>query len=109
MADRLSSTGRELADALGEVLDDVSGAATLPGRVVKVPDHIDVRAIRKRLGMTQRVFSARFGIDCRLLQDWEQGRRSPAGAARAYLVVIDRRPDAVEEALASETASSAAE
>jgi len=35
------------------------------------------------------------------LQDWEQGRRRPDRAARAYLTVIAHRPDAVEEALAS--------
>jgi hypothetical protein len=45
-------------------------------------------------------FARRFALDPRALQDWEQGRR-PDRAARAYLTVIARHPEAVVEALAS--------
>ena len=83
-----------------EVFDDVSSRKTLPGRALRVPDNIDVRAIRKKTGLSQRAFADQFGIDYRLLQDWEQERRRPARHARAYLLVIDREPEAVARARA---------
>lgn len=62
-------------------------------------DAIDVAGIRKRSGLTQREFAARYMLSVGLLQEWEQGRRRPSGAARVLLMVIDREPDAVERAL----------
>ena len=67
---------------------------------VRVPENIDVAALRRRLGMSQAAFAARFGFSVKNIQNWEQGSRQPEGAARAYLLVIDRNPEAVEEALA---------
>lgn len=66
---------------------------------VHVPDHPDVKAIRKRLGLTQADFAARFGFDVRSVENWEQGRRQPERPARAFLRVIEREPDAVLRAL----------
>jgi putative transcriptional regulator len=45
-------------------------------------------------------FAARFGFSVKNIQNWEQGLRQPEGPARAYLLVIDRNPKAVQEALA---------
>ena len=53
------------------------------------------------LGLSQAAFAARYGLNPRTLQDWEQGRVQPNGPARAYLVVIDREPKAVTRALAA--------
>jgi putative transcriptional regulator len=61
----------------------------------------EVRTIRRRRGLSQAAFSARYGLNLRTLQDWEQGRAQPDGPARAYLLVIDREPRAVERALAA--------
>jgi putative transcriptional regulator len=58
-----------------------------------------VRIIRQALKLTQEEFSRRFGIPLGTLRDWEQGRKEPDAAARAYLVVIGRNPAAVSEAL----------
>jgi putative transcriptional regulator len=58
-----------------------------------------VRVIRQALKLTQEEFSGRFGIPLGTLRDWEQGRKEPDAAARAYLVVIGRNPAAVSEAL----------
>jgi putative transcriptional regulator len=66
---------------------------------VHVPDHVEVRALRQRLGMSQARFAASFGFDVRTLQNWEQGHRHPEGATRAYLKVIEREPEAVRRAL----------
>ncbi len=71
------------------------------GYVVHVPEQVDVKAIRRRLGLSQRRFAERFGFKLDAIQNWEQGRRRPEGAARAFLRVIEREPEAVERALAS--------
>lgn len=66
---------------------------------VKIPKNINVSAIRDKLHMTQSVFAACFGFSIRTIEKWEQGVRRPVGAARAYLTVIDRNPEAVRSAL----------
>ena len=66
---------------------------------VKIPEQIDVRAVRDKLKLTRREFSDQFGFNIRTLEKWEQGVRKPDGAARAFLVVIDKNPKAVATAL----------
>ena len=68
-------------------------------RVSLTPD--EVRAIRRKSGLSQAAFAARYGLNLRTLQDWEQGRVQPDGPARAYLLVILREPRAVARALAA--------
>ena len=58
-----------------------------------------VKVMRRALGLSQEDFAARFQIPLGALRDWEQGRKDPDAAARAYLVVIGRKPAAVTEAL----------
>ncbi len=72
---------------------------TFRNTVVHVPPEIDVRAIRDKLGMTQEVFARQFGFSVNTLRHWEQGKRVPEGPTRAYLLVIDRAPKAVQKAL----------
>jgi putative transcriptional regulator len=60
---------------------------------------IDVKAIRTKLNMTQEEFAWRFGFSINTLRHWEQGHRVPEGPTRAYLMVIDRNPKAVQKAL----------
>jgi putative transcriptional regulator len=57
------------------------------------------KIIRRALKLSQEEFAARFRIPLGTLRDWEQGRKDPDAAARAYLTVIGRNPDAVTEAL----------
>ncbi len=66
------------------------------------PKPVDVKAIRKRVRMSQAEFSRAYGISKRALQEWEQGGRQPDSAARAYLTVIAKEPVVVRRALASE-------
>ncbi len=73
---------------------------------VDVPDRIDVKGLRSKLGMSQGSFAARFGISPATLRNWEQGRRSPEGSARVLLTIIDREPEAVRRALRGEEAGS---
>jgi putative transcriptional regulator len=69
-----------------------------PSRVFHHADP-DPRAIRERLGLSQSRFAAIIGVSVRTLQNWEQGRRSPEGPAKALLRVVDRDPEAVLHAL----------
>jgi putative transcriptional regulator len=62
---------------------------------------LEIRQIRMATGLSRAEFARKFALDARALQDWEQGRRKPDRAARAYLTVIARQPKAVEKALAS--------
>ena len=65
----------------------------------RMPRTPQVRVIRRALNLSQEAFSTRFHIPLGTLRDWEQGRKAPDAAARAYLVVIGRNPSAVTEAL----------
>jgi putative transcriptional regulator len=97
----MSKIGKEIIAALEEALADARGEPTgIRKHVVMVPVEVDVKAIRRRLNMSQRVFADRFGFSLGTVQNWERGHRRPEGAARALLKVIDRRPEAVLEALA---------
>jgi len=65
-----------------------------PGRVVNIPS---VAEIRKGTGLSQSKFAALLGVSIRTLQDWEQGRRSPSGAARTLLLIAKNDPKALLE------------
>lgn len=59
------------------------------------------RRVRKRVGLSQSEFARRIGVPVATVRNWEQGKRSPHGAARALLRVLDRIPKAVIAALAA--------
>lgn len=60
--------------------------------VVEAPN---VKEIRERYELSQTEFAALLGISVKTLQNWEQGRRNPRGAARVLLQVAARHPEAV--------------
>ena len=64
------------------------------GRVINVPD---VSTIREKTGLSQARFATLLGVSVRTLQDWEQGRRAPSGAARTLLLVASKNPGALLE------------
>ncbi|HKS90568.1 MAG TPA: helix-turn-helix domain-containing protein [Tepidiformaceae bacterium] len=64
------------------------------GRVITVPP---IAAIRERTGLSQAKFAALLGVSVRTLQDWEQGRRAPSGAARTLLMVAAKNPHVLLE------------
>ena len=64
------------------------------GRVINVPS---VTEIRERTGLSQAKFAALLGVSVRTLQEWEQGRRAPSGAARTLLMVAAKNPRALLE------------
>lgn len=60
---------------------------------------LDVRAVRRKTGLSQDKFAQRFGINVATLRGWERGYRTPQGATRLLLRVIEREPEAVMRAL----------
>jgi putative transcriptional regulator len=96
---RKASAGSRIIASLREAVDWAEGK-DVPVRVttVKVPS-INVRGMRKRLGLSQAAFAAKFGFQPATLRNWEQGRTRPDGPARVLLAVIARHPEAVEDAL----------
>jgi putative transcriptional regulator len=82
-----------------QILAHVRGEIQL--RSFTLPGPLDIKAIRKKVGMSQSEFATAFALNRRTLQEWEQGNASPDNAVRACLTVIDRNPQAVVEALRS--------
>lgn len=64
------------------------------GRVTTVPS---VASIREKTGLSQARFAQLLGVSVRTLQDWEQGRRAPSGAAKTLLMIAEKNPRALLE------------
>jgi putative transcriptional regulator len=87
----------QMMDGLNDV--EVFLAGKQEGFKAHVPQDVDVKAIRNRLGMTQARFSDTFGFSLDAIKHWEGGRRTPEASARTLLTVIARNPAAVLNAL----------
>src|SRR5215813_9910584 len=98
-ADKKSNFGADLIEGMKLVAAHQSGEIELEQMW---PKPVDVKAIRKRVKMSQAEFSRAYGISKRALQEWEQGGRQPDSAARAYLTVIAKEPAVVRRALGNE-------
>ncbi|GLI20899.1 MULTISPECIES: helix-turn-helix domain-containing protein [Hyphomicrobiales] len=95
----MNTVADSIRRGLNEALAYAEGKADANAYRVHVPERIDVKAIRTKLDMTQEEFAGRFGFSVNTLRHWEQGSRQPEGPTRAYLLVIDRAPKAVQKAL----------
>jgi putative transcriptional regulator len=91
-------------DKIKAGLDDakafLEGTADTKRYRVHVPANIDVKKIRKRLGLSQERFAETYGFAVSAVRDWEQGRRQPERSARILLKIVDKEPEAVTRALA---------
>jgi len=79
-----------------ELLKSVRQMKAGKGRVILSP----VISARKKLGMSQAEFAGLLGVSVRTLQEWEQGRRQPSGAAKTLISIAERRPEILREAAA---------
>jgi putative transcriptional regulator len=66
--------------------------------LVNVPV-VDVRGVRRRMGLSQAQFATKFGFPPATLRNWEQGRSHPDAPTRVLLAVIAKHPEAVEDVL----------
>jgi putative transcriptional regulator len=99
--DRTDEIFGEIVTGLGEAIAYARGKGNPRDFRVHIPETMDVRAIRKRLKMSQAAFAEHFGFSAARVRDWEQGRSSPDQAVRAYLRVIEEEPEMVERVLAA--------
>lgn len=90
MADKEFITGEELGQKLLAAAREMASGT---GRVV----HSPVIAARTTSGLSQAQFAVLLGVSLRTLQDWEQGRREPSGAARTLLRVAQAHPQVLQE------------
>jgi putative transcriptional regulator len=86
MARRNRDIGAEILQGLREIKRGEYG------RVITVPP---IGRIREATGLSQVRFAKLLGVSVRTLQDWEQGRRAPSGAARTLLMIAARNPQAL--------------
>lgn len=83
-------------DLDAELLESVRQMVARKGRVVMSP----VISARKKSGLSQTEFAKLLGVSVRTLQEWEQGRRQPSGAAKTLIAIAERRPEVLREAAA---------
>ena len=88
MAKKTRDVGAEILQGLREIKRGEFG------RVINVPD---VAKTREKTGLSQARFAKLLGVSIRTLQDWEQGRRAPSGAARTLLMIAAKNPQALLE------------
>ncbi|WP_322051203.1 helix-turn-helix domain-containing protein [Paraburkholderia bannensis] len=81
------------ADLLKSVGEMKRGRAARTTRVEPTPAAL----ARARVGLSQSAFAALLGVSTRTLQDWEQGRRQPTGAAQTLLRVAELHPQALRD------------
>jgi putative transcriptional regulator len=95
----MSKLGDELVASMAEAAAHAAGKRT-KSRTHKItikPD--DIQKARKQLGLSQDQFATAFGVSASTLRKWEQGQRSPTGAAKTLLKIIELEPKAVVRAL----------
>ncbi len=97
----LSPLARDIVESLEEYAAYRRGEKT-GVKVIRVspsvPEDVDVKSIRGKLGMTQEQFTS-FGFSLSAIRHWEAHRRMPEGPARVLLMVIARNPSVVLETL----------
>jgi putative transcriptional regulator len=84
MASRKRNIGPEILEGIREIKRGEHG------RVTTIPS---VSSIREKTGLSQTVFARLLGVSVRTLQEWEQGRRAPSGAARTLLLIAAKNPN----------------
>ncbi len=86
MAKRTRNVGLEILEGLRQLRRGEHG------RIINVPS---VGSVREKTGLSQSRFAELLGVSVRTLQEWEQGRRAPSGAARTLLLIAARNPRAL--------------
>jgi putative transcriptional regulator len=86
---------REIGQELLEAVQEIKGGG---GRrfTIEIPPAVEAR---QKTGLSQTEFAKLLGVSKRTLQEWEQGRRQPSGAAKVLLKIALERPDVLREVL----------
>ncbi|TPN45321.1 transcriptional regulator [Mesorhizobium sp. B1-1-9] len=93
----MSNAGKRLLGAAREMRAIARGDKK-PAHI-HVPPDVDVKAIRRGLGLSQDTFASEFCFSVNQIKDWEQNRSRPLDSNRAYLMLIERHPNEVRSML----------
>ena len=89
---------RNIGEELLQAVRDLKAGKV--GCVTKV-DVSPLAASLLRIGLSQSEFAKLLGVSLRTLQEWEQGRRAPSGAAKSLITIAIKKPDVIKELLAA--------
>jgi putative transcriptional regulator len=92
--------GKRVIESMKEALAISRGELSTAAYNIHIPERVDVKAIREKMGLSQTSFANQFGLSVYALRNWEQGKRQPDPTARAYLKIIEKAPDFVTQILA---------
>ena len=96
---RRSTVGRRIIQGLEQAVAWTRGNNDrVRVTLVQVPE-VDIRKVRRKMGLSQSQFATRFGFPPATLRNWEQGRARPDAPTRVLLAVIAKHPETVEEVL----------
>ena len=84
-------------DVWQEVVDGVREIKNGGGKRTQVTPKSDVARVRLKSGLSQAEFATLLGVSKRTLEQWEQGRREPSGAAKTLLRIAERHPEVLIE------------
>jgi putative transcriptional regulator len=84
-------------DVWREVLDGIDEIKAGGGKRSIIAPKTEVARTRIKTGLSQSQFATLMGVSKRTLQQWEQGRREPSGAAKTLIRIADLRPDVLKE------------
>lgn len=91
---RARDAGRDIGAELLESVRDMKSGRAARRTDVELPA---VTVARNRTGLSQQEFARLLGVSKRTLQEWEQGRREPSGAARTLIRIAERHPEMLRE------------
>jgi len=99
MAKQKTMTGEELGEKLLQSVKEMKAGNAARAKQVAANE---VAAARFKTGLSQSQFAKALHISPRTLQEWEQGRRHPSGAAQALIQIAFRHPEVITESLVKE-------
>ena len=99
-AQRKTTRRRSKVDIGAELLSSVREMKAGIRARVRRPELSEVARARVVSGLSQAAFATLLGVSVRTLQDWEQGRREPSGAAKTLFKVAERHPEVLQELVA---------
>lgn len=89
---------RNIGEELLQAVRDIKAGRV--GRISTI-DVSPLASARLKLGLSQSEFAKMLGVSRRTLQEWEQGRRTPSGAAKSLITIAIKKPEVIKELLAA--------
>ncbi len=87
---KMSAEGAELLKSVKQMKAGKKGRAYTPEQLLAI-------SARQSVNLTQKEFARLLNVSVDSIQDWEQGRRSPRGAAKTLLQVAHEHPGVLEQ------------